>query len=285
MKSRIPFHEQLVDRWHSQQTLLCVGLDPDPARIPEAYRIGAGNNGDAVLAFCCDIVDATAATVCAFKPQIAYFAALGAEAALERLITYIHERYSGVPVILDAKRNDIGSTAERYAVEAFVRYDADAVTVNPYLGEESVQPYLQYQDRGTIVLCRTSNPDSGWLQQHPAEDPVYLKVASAAAGWNQHNNVMLVAGATYPDELAAIRGRVGDMALLVPGVGAQGGDLASVVTGAATADGCGLVINASRSILYADPQDPAAGATAAAAELVEQMRRLQREVAPDRAMV
>jgi len=283
--ARIPFRDQLLARWHNQQTLLCVGLDPAPERIPEAYRIAGANKGDAVLGFCCDIVDATAETVCAFKPQIAYFAAAGAESQLAELISYIHHRHPGIPVILDAKRNDIGSTAERYAIEAFQRFDADAVTVNPYLGEESVKPYLAYPDRGTIVLCRTSNPDSGWIQMHPPEDPVYLRVARAARQWNTDGNVMLVAGATYPEELAAIRAEVGDMALLVPGIGAQGGDLRAVLTQAATADGCGLVINASRAVLYADPDDPATGAVAAAQDLVAQIRKLQLEIAPDRAVV
>jgi orotidine-5'-phosphate decarboxylase len=262
-----------------------VGLDPDSERLPEAYRNIPGTKGDAVLAFCCDIVDATAENVCAFKPQIAHFAALAAEEQLAALIAYIHEQHPGIPVILDAKRGDIGSTAERYAIEAFERYDADAVTVNPYLGEESVKPYLAYLDRGTIVLCRTSNADSDWLQNHPADDPVYLKVARAAGDWNEHGNVMLVAGATHIDELANIRRTVGDMPLLVPGVGAQGGDLAAVIRRGAAADGTGLVINTSRAVLYADERDAAGGAATAAAALVEEMRHLQREITPDRAVV
>lgn len=285
MTDRIPFSEQLVRRWQQHQTLLCVGLDPAPERIPEAYRSAGAAKGDAILAFCCDMVDATAEMVCAFKPQFAYFAAAGAESALAELIDYIHSRHPGIPVILDAKRNDIGSTAERYAVEAFERYDADAVTVNPYLGEESVRPYLAYSDRGTIVLCRTSNPDSGWIQAHPQDDPVYLRVARRASEWNSNGNVMLVAGATYPEELALIRETVGDMALLVPGIGAQGGDLRSVLVRAATADGNGLVINASRAILYADPDDPSTGARTAASKMVSEIRELQLEVAPDRAVV
>jgi orotidine-5'-phosphate decarboxylase len=230
-----------------------------------------------VLAFCCDIVDATAETVCAFKPQHAYFAAFGGEDQLALLIDYIHARHPGVPVILDAKRGDIGSTAEHYAMEAFQRFDADAVTVNPYLGEESVRPFLEYRDRGAIVLCRTSNPDSDWLQNHPPDDPVYLRVARKAVDWNTHGNVMLVAGATHIDELARIRETVGDLPLLVPGVGAQGGDLAQVIERGAASNGYGLVINVSRTVLYADPQEPAAGAASAASELVASMRALQSE--------
>lgn len=285
MNSRISFNEQLIERWQSRQSLLCVGLDPDPQRLPEAYLSNADSKGDAVLAFCCDIVDATADSVCAFKPQFAYFAAAAAENQLAELIRYIHQRHPGIPVILDAKRGDIGATAEQYAIEAFERYAADAVTVNPYLGEESVRPYLEYSDRGTIVLCRTSNPDSDWLQNHPADDPVYLKVARSAVGWNRNKNVLLVAGATYIDELARIRETVGDMTLLVPGVGAQGGDLAAVLEQGSDASGYGLVINASRSIIYADSQNPAAGAAAQAVDFVDEVRRLQRKVTPDRAMI
>lgn len=285
MKPRTPFGEKLCERWQSSDSLLCVGLDPDAERIPAAYLNEHPEKGDAVLAFCSDIVDATAENVCAFKPQIAHFAALGAEHQLARLIAYIHQRHPQIPVILDAKRGDIGSTAQRYAVEAFERFNADAVTVNPYLGEESIRPYLEYTDRGTIVLCRTSNPDSSWLQNHPTADPVYLKVAQAAVKWNTDNNVLLVAGATHIDELVRIREIVGDMALLVPGIGAQGGDLAAVLTQGSASDGRGLVINSSRAILYADASDAAAGAAAAAADAVSEIRRLQRKVAPDRAVI
>jgi len=267
--------------------MLCVGLDPDFERLPATYLAREKSQGDGVLTFCCDIADATADLVCAFKPQIAYFAALGKEDQLRRLIDYLHEKHPGVAVILDAKRGDIGSTARLYAVEAFERYAADAVTVNPYLGSESVQPYLEYQDRGVIVLCRTSNADSAWLQNYPEDEPVYLRVARAAVQWNSAGNVMLVAGATYPEELARIREVVGDMPLLVPGVGAQGGDLAAVVQNGADSTGHGLVINASRSVLYAGEAggNLAANAHEAAAELRDEISRLQAEITPDRAVV
>jgi orotidine-5'-phosphate decarboxylase len=268
--ARTPFISQLESRWDRHETLLCVGLDPDSCRIPHRYR-----NGRGLLEFCTDIVDATASLVCAFKPQFAYFAAEAKEDDLAGLISYIHARYPGIPVILDAKRGDIGSTAERYATEAFQRYDADAVTVNPYPGPESVTPYLAYRDRGTIVLCRTSNPDSSWLQNSSAENPVYLRVAKAAVSWNVHRNVLLVAGATQVEELKRIRQVIGDMPLLVPGIGAQGGDLEAVVRHGADSRGAGLIINAARSILYADSEDPAAGASAAAADLLAQIRNLQ----------
>lgn len=230
-----------------------------------------------MLAFCKAIVDATADVVCAFKPQAAYFAAAGREAELAELITYIRDRYPDVPVILDAKRGDIGDTARLYAVEAFERFGAHAVTVNPYLGRESVEPFLAWPDRGVILLCRTSNPGSGWLQAHPTGDPLFLRVAQAAVEWNACGNVMLVAGATYPEDLRRIRNTVGDMPLLVPGIGAQGGDLAEVLANGADRHGRGLVINASRSVLYAGSGgDFAEAARGAAIELRDRIRTLQR---------
>ncbi len=242
-------------------------------RLPAQYR---DEGAAGVFRFCRDVVDATADLVCAFKPQIAYFAALGLEDELAALIRYVHDRYPDVPVILDAKRGDIGDTAKLYAREAFERFDADAVTVNPYLGSESLAPYLAYGDRGVIVLCRTSNPDSAWLQTYPnSETPLYLRVAQAAVTWNTSDNVMLVAGATYPEELGRIRATVGDMPLLVPGIGAQGGDLDAVLSHGMDSHGTGLVINASRSVLFADPDDPPGGARRAAGAMLDSIRSLQ----------
>ena len=288
--NRPPFIEQLQQRWNRKDSLLCVGLDPDPSRLPSSLN----KEPDGLQNFCRRIVDATAEYVCAFKPQVAYFAASGREDDLASLITYIHEHHPAIPVILDAKRGDIGSTARLYAQEAFVRYAADAVTVNPYAGEESVQPYLEYADRGVIVLCRTSNTGSDWLQtypqMYPEMEPVYLRVADAATRWNTNGNVMLVAGATFPEELGAIRARVGDMPILVPGIGAQGGDLRSVITVGCDSRGAGLVINASRSVLYASDGPDftgsfAQGAADAAREMRDEIRKLQSELAPDRAVV
>ncbi|MGE0622720.1 MAG: orotidine-5'-phosphate decarboxylase [Pseudomonadales bacterium] len=282
MNNRSPFIERLQRGWTERNSLLCIGLDPDTNRLPTQYR---KDGAEGVFRFCRDVVDATADLVCAFKPQIAYFAALGLEDELAKLIRYVHDRHPEVPVILDAKRGDIGDTARLYAREAFERFDADAVTVNPYLGSESLAPYLAYADRGVIVLCRTSNPDSAWLQSYPdAERPVYLRVARAAVGWNARGNVMLVAGATYPEELGRIRAEVGDMPLLVPGVGAQGGDLAAVLVHGQDSRGAGLVINASRSVLFADPDDPAVGARQAARTLLDEIRTLQSERSNDRAL-
>lgn len=278
---RAPFIEQVHQGWNERNSLLCVGLDPDWQRLPAAYQA----QEDALLAYCSDIVDATAHLVCAFKPQIAYFAARGREDELARLIAYIHARHPQIPVILDAKRGDIGATARLYAVEAYERYAADAVTVNPYLGAESIAPYLEYGDRGVIVLCRTSNADSAWLQDYPASAPLYLRIAQAVSEWNQRGNLMLVAGATYATELARIRQCVGDLPLLVPGIGTQGGDLKSVLQHGADANGQGLLINVSRAVIFADSADPVAGAARAATNFMNEIRQLQAEITPDRAMV
>lgn len=257
------FMQQLRQRWATSGSLVCVGLDPEPAKFPAKFS----GDPDAVFAFCRDIADATAEFACAFKPQIAHFAALGAEDALQRLIAHLHATHPGVPVILDAKRGDIGSTAQRYAVEAFQRYDADAVTVNPYLGRDSVQPFLDHAERGVVILCRTSNPGAGDLQDLDVGGrPLYQHVAETIArDWNAHGNCALVVGATWPTQLAEVRAIVGDMPLLVPGVGAQGGDAEAVVRNAKSADGTGLLVSSSRAILYASTGDDYADAAAHAA--------------------
>ncbi|MDR6993323.1 orotidine-5'-phosphate decarboxylase [Luteimonas sp. 3794] len=258
------FMQALRARWQSADTLVCVGLDPEPAKFPTRFA----NDPDAVFAFCRDIADASAEYACAFKPQIAHFAALGAEAALQRLIAHLHATHPGVPVILDAKRGDIGSTAQRYVAEAFDRFEADAVTVNPYLGRDSVQPFLDRSDKGVVILCRTSNPGAADLQDLPvaqagATRPLYQKVAETIAReWNGHGNVSLVVGATWPEQLREVRAIVGDMPFLVPGVGAQGGDVEAVVGNAKTADGTGLMVSSSRAILYASNGDDYADAAA-----------------------
>jgi orotidine-5'-phosphate decarboxylase len=241
------FVNKLGAAWAAHDSLLCVGLDPDPARIPAGLSIGD---------FCRAIVDATADLACAFKPQIAYFAALGAERALEELCAYIRATCPAIPIVLDAKRGDIGATATQYAREAFDRYGADAVTVNPYMGFDSVEPYLEWSERGVIVLCRTSNPGGSDLQfLDVGGRPLYQHVARLVAQqWNRTGQCALVVGATFPDELRAVRALVGDMPLLVPGVGAQGGDVQATVEAGRTAAGTGMMINSSRAILYAAPQ-------------------------------
>jgi orotidine-5'-phosphate decarboxylase len=263
------FIERLQRAWIDHNSLVCVGLDPEPVRFPESLR----DRPDAMFEFCRAIVDATANLVCCFKPQIAYFAAHGAENSLERLIAHIHEHHPGVPVILDAKRGDIGSTAAQYAIEAFDRYSADAVTVNPYLGRDSVQPFLDRADRGVVLLCRTSNPGARDLQDLIVPDscggrrPLYQHVAQlVATGWNANRNCALVVGATYPRELAEVRNLVGDMPILVPGVGAQGGDVAAVVHNGKNSAGAGLIVSSSRAILYASSGDDFALAARAATQ-------------------
>lgn len=247
------FIDRLEAAWRRADSLLCVGLDPDLSRLPARYA----RTADGLFDFCCTVAEATHDLVCAFKPQIAHFAAQGAEAQLADLIAHLHERYPDVPVILDAKRGDIGSTAERYAEEAFVRHGADAVTVNPYLGGDSIQPFLNYADRGVIVLCRTSNAGAADFQEALIDGvPLYEHIAGCAAReWNAHRNCLLVVGATWPDAMRRIRERTGDMPFLVPGVGAQGAGIADVVRAGQTAAGTGLVICASRSVLYAGSGD------------------------------
>lgn len=258
------FMQALRARWQQADSLVCVGLDPEPAKFPAQFA----NDADAVFNFCRAIVDTTAAYACSFKPQIAHFAALGAEDALLRLIAHIHDAHPGIPVILDSKRGDIGSTAQHYATEAFDRYAADAVTANPYLGRDSVQPFLDRADRGVVILCRTSNPGAGDLQDLVVEGrPLYQHVAEKVArDWNTHGNCALVVGATWPEQLREVRAIVGDVPFLVPGVGAQGGDVEAVVTHAKTADGTGLIVSSSRAILYASNGPDFAEASARAAE-------------------
>lgn len=264
------FVQRLNQAWTAQQTLLCVGLDPDPARLPGQLASFAYP----IFEFGRAIVDATADLVCAFKPQIAYYAAARAEDQLEMTIAHIRRHHPAIPVILDAKRGDVGSTAEMYAREAFERYQADAVTVNPYLGFDSLQPFLDFADKGVIVLCRTSNPGARDLQDIVSDgSKLYELVAEKAArDWNANGNVLLVVGATYPQELRQIRAIVGDMPILVPGVGAQGGDVAAVLANGATADGTGLVISSSRAVLYAGGgEDYALAARAAALKLRDEI--------------
>ena len=246
------FINKLNAAWAANDSLLCVGLDPDTERLPAQFRASA----DGIYQFCKEIIDATADLASSFKPQIAYFAALGAEQQLERICAYLRDKYPHIPLILDAKRGDIGATAKQYAREAFDRYGADAVTVNPYMGFDSVEPYMEWRDRGVIVLCRTSNPGGSDLQFLEVDGkPLYQHVARLVAEkWDKNGQCSLVVGATFPEELAQVRAIVGDMPLLVPGVGAQGGDVEATVKSGRSANGTGMMINSSRAILYAAPQ-------------------------------
>ena len=266
------FIDMLAARWRSADSLLAVGLDPDPARFPAHLH----NRPDAILAFCRAIVDATADLVCAFKPQIAYFASLRAEDQLERLIAHIRARHPEVPVILDAKRGDIGSTAEHYAREAFERYAAHAVTLSPYMGFDSIEPYLAYPERGAFLLCRTSNAGGNDLQMlDVGGERLFERVARLTAStWNRTGQLGLVVGATFPEELARVRALVGDVPLLVPGIGAQGGDVEASVKAGQTAGGGGMVVNSSRAILYAGKgEDFAEKARAAALATRDEINR------------
>ena len=260
------FADKLAATWKAANSLVCVGLDPEPKKFPDQFRDAPGG----IFQFNRAIIDATRDFVCAYKPQFAHYAAHAAENQLARTIDYIKSTCPNAIVILDAKRGDIGSTAEQYAQEAFERYGADAVTVNPYLGHDSVEPFLRHADKGVIILCRTSNPGAKDFQDLDVNGRKLFQVVAerVAKEWNAEGNCMLVVGATYPDELADIRARVGDLPFLVPGVGAQGGDVAKAVKNGKTSAGTGLVISSSRAILYASSgADFAEAARKAAQEL------------------
>ncbi len=269
------FRARLLAAEQTANSLLCVGLDPEPARFPGAWR----DDPARIFDFCAAIVDATRDLVLAYKPQIAYFAAQAAEDQLERLIAHIRRVAPQVPVILDAKRGDIGATAEQYAREAFVRYAADAVTLSPLMGLDSLEPWLRYDGRGLILLCRTSNPGGSDLQAQmlaatsaqPAE-ALYERIARLAAGaWNRSGRLGLVVGATYPEEIARVRALAPTLPLLIPGIGAQGGDAAATVragwrglAGAATTGP--VMVSSSRAVLYASAGGDFADAARAVAD-------------------
>lgn len=258
------FITQLEEAWARNDSLLCIGLDPEIERFPRHILAEASP----IFHFNRSIIDATADLVCAYKPQFAHYAACGAEEQLQRTIEYIHRSHPHIPVVLDAKRGDVGNTAERYAIEAFGRYGADAVTVNPYLGGDALEPFLRHTDKGVLILCRTSNPGAGEVQDlEVGGRPLYQVIAALAAQrWNTRGNCLLVVGATYPQELAAVRALVADMPLLVPGIGAQGGSVAEVIRNGQTAAGTGLLVSASRSILYGHGEGEFALAARRAAE-------------------
>ncbi len=242
----------LRDAGAKNQSMLCVGLDPEPSRFPADLK----GNANKIYDFCARIVDTTADLVNAFKPQIAYFAAHRAESQLERLMEHIRRVAPHVPIILDAKRGDIGSTAEQYAIEAFERYGADAVTLSPFMGFDSVAPYLKYQGKGAFLLCRTSNPGGDDLQNQRLSSVegsplLYEHVARLAQGpWNLNGQLGLVVGATYPAEIDRVRALAPTLPLLIPGVGAQGGDAIATVKAGLRANGP-IIVNSSRAILYA----------------------------------
>ena len=266
------FLDKLQGAERQNGSLLCVGLDPEPSKFPSSLK------GDAskIYDFCAQIVDATADLAISFKPQIAYFAAHRAEDQLEKLMEHMRRHAPHVPVILDAKRGDIGSTAEQYAKEAFERYGADAVTLSPFMGFDSVQPYLKYHGKGAFLLCRTSNPGGDDLQNQrlasvEGQPLLYEHVAKLAQGpWNLNGQLGLVVGATYPAEIERVRSLAPTLPLLIPGVGAQGGDaVATIKAGYRQNHGVttgAVIVNSSRAILYASSGDDFAQAARKEAE-------------------
>lgn len=255
--------------------MLCVGLDPDLEKIPAALK----KEKHPLFAFNKEIIEATAEFACAFKPQIAYYSAFGAEKDLELTVQYIKENHPDVVVILDAKRGDIDSTADMYAREAFVRYGADAVTVNPYMGRDTISAFSKRDSHGVFILCRTSNPSGGDLQDlEVGPHALYQVVArKAAREWNAHRNIGLVVGATAPHQMKAIREIAPELPLLVPGVGAQGGSVQEVVSAGRDKNGFGLLINSSRGIIYAGKgSDFAAAAGEAARRLRDEINQARR---------
>ena len=270
------FCQKLEQSCRENNSLVCVGLDPDRAMIPGHLA----KDADVIFSFNKAIIDSTADLVCAYKPQFAYYAGQNALGALRKTLTYLRDKYPNIPVILDAKRGDIGPTAVMYAKEAFDHYKADAVTVNPYMGTDTLKPFLDDAEKGVIVLCRTSNKGSGDFQNLKIEGDgrrlFEIVAEKAVKDWNYNGNVCLVAGATYPEELGIIRKIVGDMPLLVPGIGAQGGDVEAVLKYGKDSKGAGLIINSSRGILYASHgTDFAAAARNATLALRDQINKLR----------
>ncbi|MDP0587831.1 MAG: orotidine-5'-phosphate decarboxylase [Candidatus Endonucleobacter bathymodioli] len=243
------FLSQLDLSIETNNSFICVGLDPLQERLPQTIK----SKPKAIFEFNKGIIDATADLVCSYKPQAAYYHAQGAEDQLTLTINYIHQYYPHIPVILDAKRGDIGSTADQYAKEAFERYQADAVTVNPYMGVDSIESFTRYKNKGVIVLCRTSNPGADAIQNLIVGDRYLYEVIAEKAinEWNENGNILLVVGATNPKELRRIRKASGDTTLLVPGIGAQGGDIEAIVKGGLNNLNKGIIISSSRSIIYA----------------------------------
>ncbi|OGV50253.1 MAG: orotidine 5'-phosphate decarboxylase [Lentisphaerae bacterium GWF2_52_8] len=243
------FMNKLRDAWKANNSFVCVGLDPDPGKLPKCLA----DKKYPIFEFNKAIIDASADLVCCYKPQFAYYGGSAAEEQLEMSIAHIAEKYPQIPVILDSKRGDIGSTAEFYAREAFSRYRADAVTVNPFMGTDTLEPFLKHANKGVVILCRTSNPSASEIQSLKVDGKEIYKIIAKYADteWNYNKNVMLVVGATCPDELAEVRAICPDIPFLVPGVGAQGGDIMQVVLNGRCSNGLGLVINSSRGIIYA----------------------------------
>jgi orotidine-5'-phosphate decarboxylase len=267
---RATFAERLNQAWKTSNSLVCVGLDPDVAKIPARFA----QSSQPIFDFNKEIIDATHDLVCAYKPQIAFYNAVGAEQQLELTIAYIRERAPHAIVILDSKRGDIGNTAAAYATEAFERYKADCVTINPYMGEDTVRPFIKDASRAAVILCRTSNSGARDFQDLLIDGkPLYQHVAQRAASkWNELKNVLFVVGATYPEEMAVLRKAHPEVTFLVPGIGAQGGDLKATLDNGLDANKQGLLISSSRQIIFAGDQ---AAIRKAAQELRDQINALR----------
>ncbi|WP_338251655.1 orotidine-5'-phosphate decarboxylase [Dictyobacter halimunensis] len=267
------FLQQLEQRWQ-QGHFVCVGLDPEYERLPATVKEGRSQE-EALTYFACALIDATADLVCAYKPNIAFYEAYGDAGlrALGRIIAHSKKSRPEIPVILDAKRADIGSTNLGYVRSSFDLLQADAITVHPYLGKEAMAPFLKRADKGVIVLAKTSNPGSGEFQDMlvgEQKEPLYLTVArNVARYWNDNGNCALVVGATYPDELKRVREVIGDLPLLIPGIGAQGGDVAATVRAGRDSRGWGMIINSSRGIIYASSSSDFAQAAREATAALE----------------
>lgn len=266
------FLDRVQIAMEKNNSLVCVGLDPSPERFPASIQ----EKDQAIFEFNKAIIDATADVVCSYKPQAAYYHAHSAEDQLALTIDYIRTNYPDIPVILDSKRGDIGSTASQYAIEAFNRYQADAVTVNPYMGIDTIEPFTRYASKGVVVLCRTSNPGAAAIQDLMVGDKKLYEVIAGMCqnDWNDNDNIMLVVGATNPTELKRIRELTGDMTFLVPGLGAQGGDVEATVKSGLNSEGKGIIVNSSRGIIYAsDGDDFASAARQATIELRDQVNQ------------
>jgi len=266
------FYDNLNKVVEKNKSFLCVGLDTDLEKIPSFMS----SMKDPLFEFNKVIIDATHDLVCAYKPQIAYYSAQGAELQLEKTINYIKENYSDIQVVLDSKRGDIDATAAQYAKESFVRYQADAVTVNPYMGSDTILPFAKYKDKAVFVLCKTSNQSSLDFQNFKIDGQfLYEKVAEKSINdWNENKNIGLVVGATFPEELRKIRALDEKVPFLVPGVGAQGGDLEKVLQQGLSKNKRGVIVNSSRGIIYAGQgQDFQQKARSAAESMVQVMRK------------
>ena len=274
------FIDLLEGRW-KQGHFLCVGLDTDYRQVPDDLR--GADPAEGIFRFNCAIIEATAAYCCAYKPNSAFYEGYGSAGieALRRTNLFIREHYPEHPIILDAKRADIGNTNLGYVKACFEVLAADAITVHPYLGQEALKPFLDDPEHGVIVLCHTSNPGAAEFQELPVGGiPLYQVVAERVARyWNRLDNCGLVVGATYPEQLAVVRGLIGDMPLLIPGIGAQGGDVRLTVRNGLNSNGGGIIVNASRSVIYASSgSDFAVAAAREAARLDRELREAAKEV-------